>query len=162
MVIASAAVPSCNLPDVNLATRDPLKVDINVRLDVYQYSKAQPEAASDTPKTVESVSERRRNRIAELQTLKNNRLIGENHRGLLSIQDLPAGTDGDYVKKVIEAENQDRVFLMVDRARRENLQMHEVQEREWKLNVERSYAGEWMEVTGDRSGLYKWVKKPKK
>jgi hypothetical protein len=151
----------CSLPDVNLATREPLKVDINVRLDVYQYSKPQSPGTEATPKTVEGVTERRRNRMEQVQTLKNNRLVGENHRGLLTIRDLPAGKDENWVRTTVEAENEDRNFLIVEQAKKENRPMHEIQEREWKLNVERAYAGEWIEVIGDRAGTYTWKQKEK-
>jgi uncharacterized protein len=148
---------------VNLTTTDPLKVDVNVRLDVYQYSK--PDAAKPAEavaQTVESVLERKRNRSGEVQTLKNNRLVGENHRALLTIREQPAGKEGEWVKKTVQGENDDRVFLMVEMAKKENLQMHEVQEREWKLNLERAFPSEWIEVPGDKPGIFKWIAKPTK
>jgi hypothetical protein len=160
MVILTALC-GCSLPDVNLATRDPLKVDINVRLDVYQYTKAQSPDSDETPKTVESVTVRRRNRMEQVQTLKNNRLVGENHRGLLTIRELPAGNDATWVKRTVDEENADRNFLMVEQAKKENKPMHEIQAREWELNIERSYPGEWIEVTGDRPETYKWIQKRK-
>jgi hypothetical protein len=160
-IVVALAVCGCSLSDVNLATREPLKVDINVRLDVYQYTKPQSGDTDATPKTVESVSERRRNRMEQVQTLKNNRIVGENHRGLLTIRDLPAGNDETWVKTTVEQENEDRNFLMVEAAKKENKPMHEIQQREWKLNIERSYPGEWIEVTSDREGTYKWIQKEK-
>lgn len=160
--LLAVTLTACQLPDVNLTTRDPLKVDVNVRLDVYQYSKPPDAAAGQPPPaalTVEEVRERQRNRSGEVQTLKNNRLVGENHRGLLTIRELPAGEHGEWVKKVVQGENDDRVFLLVEQARKENLQMHEVQTRAWQLNVERAFPGEWIEVPGEKEGLYKWVQK---
>ncbi len=163
--VLAVATGGCNLPDINLATRDPLKVDVNVRLDVYQYSNPTSGAAganeSSPARTVEEVQKRQRDRTGEVQTLKNNRLVGENHRGLLTIRELPAGEQGEWVKKVVQGENDDRVFLLVERARKENLQMHEVQTREWKLNLERAFPGEWIEMPGDKEGLYKWAQKAK-
>ena len=161
---AAATLTGCKLPDVNLTTSDPLKVDINVKLDVYQHGKPGDAPAGSAASTAEVrteplVRERQRNRGAEIQTLKNNRLVGENHRGLLTIRDLPAGDYGDYVKRTVGAENEDRVFLMVDAAKKENLQMHEVQDREWKALAERAFAGEWIEQPGDREGTFKWVQK---
>lgn len=160
--ISGAVLTACQLPDVNLTTRDPLKVDVNVRLDVYQYSKPTDGAAVNTPGTAvsrEDVLKRQRDRTGEVQTLKNNRLVGENHRALLTIRELPAGEQGAWVKKVVQGENDDRVFLLVEQARQENLQMHEVQTRAWQLNIERAFPGEWIEVPGEKEGLYKWVQK---
>lgn len=160
--ISCAALVGCQLPDVNLTTRDPLKVDVNVRLDVYQYSKPTVGTAASTPEAAvsrEDVLKRQRDRTGEVQTLKNNRLVGENHRALLTIRELPAGEEGAWVKKVVQGENDDRVFLLVEQARQENLQMHEVQTRAWQLNIERAFPGEWIEVPGEKEGLYKWVQK---
>ena len=112
-----------SLPDVNLTTDDPLKVDINVRLDVYQHegkegntdtagdgdSPGEVAAASDDAKvSADLVAKRKRDRMEEIQRLKNNRLVGENHRGLLTIRTLPLDDYGDYVKTTVEAENYDR------------------------------------------------------
>jgi hypothetical protein len=136
-----------------------------VRLDVYQYSKPEAEAgkaAESGPQTVESVLVRKRDRSGQVQTLKNNRLVGENHRALLTIREQPAGKDGDWVKKTVQAENDDRIYLMVEMAKKENLQMHEVQEREWKLNLERAFPGEWIEVPAEKPGIFKWIAKTKK
>ena len=38
VLAACALLAGCKAPTVNLATSDPIKVDINMRLDVYQYS----------------------------------------------------------------------------------------------------------------------------
>jgi uncharacterized protein len=162
-LLLALALASCSLPDLNLTTTDPIKVDVNVRLDVYQYSKADPIKASQTGgQSVDSVLARQRNRSGEVQTLKNSRLVGENHRALLTIREQPAGKDGEWVKKTVQNENDDRVFLMVEMAKKENLQMHEVQEREWKINIDRAFPGEWIEVPGDKEGIFKWVAKAKK
>jgi hypothetical protein len=40
--------------------------------------------------------------------------------------------------------------------------MHDVQEREWKLNIDRAFPSEWIEVPGTRPGTFQWTKKVKK
>jgi len=168
---AALSCVSCTPVDVNLATSEPIKVDVAVRLDVYQYSKEQDGenkagaagggAGSTAADTVDIVRTRQRNRSGEVQTLKNNRFVGENHRALLTLREQPTGRDGEWVKKVVQGENDDRMFLMVEMAKSENLQLHEVQVREWRLNLERAFPGEWIEVPGDREGLYTWKQKQK-
>ena len=41
------ALAACKLPEVNLATSEPLKVDIKVDLNVYQHSTPEAAAAAD-------------------------------------------------------------------------------------------------------------------
>ncbi|MEZ5329724.1 MAG: DUF1318 domain-containing protein [Verrucomicrobiales bacterium] len=163
-----------SLPDVNLTTDDPLKVDINVRLDVYQHegkegktdtsgggdSPGEAAAASDDAKvSADLVAKRKRDRMEEIQRLKNNRLVGENHRGLLTIRTLPLDDYGDYVKKTVEAENYDRNYLMRVEAKERNALLHAVQETTWKENVARSYEGEWVEMAGESEGTFAWEQK---
>jgi hypothetical protein len=74
---------SCAAPTVNLATPQPIKVDIAVRLDVYQHAKeaakkSRPATAATDP------TEARRNRMADIQTFKNSRLVGEGRDALLA------------------------------------------------------------------------------
>lgn len=156
-----------SLPDVNLSTDKPLKVDINVRLDVYQHDGSQKEnSAGDDPAdpadasltSADQIAKRKRDRMEEIQRLKNNRLVGENHRGLLTIRKLPLDEYGDYVKKTVEEENYDRNYLMRVEARQRGTLLHDVQETIWKENCERSFAGEWIEIaTGE--GTFTWKQK---
>ncbi|MEZ5304667.1 MAG: DUF1318 domain-containing protein [Verrucomicrobiales bacterium] len=157
LVLASAG---CKLPDVNLTTDEPIKVDVQVRLDVYQYSDdtaTKPEMEADYQETVK----RQRNRMAEIQELKNNRFVGENHRGLLTIRELPAGDQGDYVKKTVEAENTDRKFLIMAEAKKRDVLAHEIEKEQWQARISAAFDEEWIEVAGERDGTYKWVQKEK-
>jgi hypothetical protein len=147
---------SCKLPDVNLATPKPLEVNLNMRLDVYQYSGDPPKDAAVEKGAADAV-ERQRDRAAEVQTLKNNRLVGENHLGLLQVRELPAGSWGDYVKKTVEAENEDRAALMRREAERTQRSLGEVQSDQWKLRMEKAFKGEYIEVPGDSGDSYKWI-----
>lgn len=147
---------ACKLPDVNLATPKPIEVNLNMRLDVYQYSSEKAQTPEQT-KTHGEATERMRNRQDELQTLKNNRLIGEDHRGLLQVREVPGGTWGDYVKRTVEAENEDRTLLVRANAAKTNRELHVVQTEEWHMRTEKAYKGEWIEVAGEKDGTFKWV-----
>ena len=151
-------LPGCkSLPAIPLTTPQPLEVNLNMRLDVYQYRGDEPQD-KEAVKTLAEATERQRNRMSEVQTIKDNRFIGEDHRGLLQLREVPAGDWGDYVKRTIDAENEDRMLLMRNQAKELNKALHEVQSDQWKLRLEKSYKGEWIEVPGDKPSTFKWVK----
>lgn len=150
-------VPGCKtLPEIPLTTPKPIEVNLNMRLDIYQYRGDEPqdkEAARSLAETVQ----RQRNRMEEIQTLKNNRFVGEDHRGLLALREVPAGDWGDYVKRTVDAENEDRTLLMRNQAKENNKALHEIQEAQWKIRIDKAYKGEWIEVPGDKPATFKWV-----
>ncbi len=144
------------LPAVPLTTPEPLKVDLNMRLDVYQYRGDEPGDKEEIRSVGEAV-ERQRNRMAEIQELKNNRVVGEDHRGLLQLRQTPAGEWGDYVKRTVEEENTDRMLLMRHEAKESNRPLHEVQTEAWRLRADQAFKGEWIEVAGKTEGTFEWV-----
>jgi hypothetical protein len=150
------ALNACKLPDVNLATPEPIEVNLNMRLDVYQYTGDEPKD-KEAQKTVAEANERKRNRMAEVQTLKDNRLVGENHLGLLQVKELPAGKWGEYVKKTVDEENEDRNTLMRNEAETQQKTLTEVQTEQWKLRLEKAYKGEFIEAPNETGSGYKWI-----
>lgn len=155
-LVVCLSMSGCKLPDINLATPKPLEVNLNMRLDVYQYS-GDKAASPEQTKSVAEAAERMRNRLEEIQTLKNNRLVGEDHRGLLQIREVPGGTWGDYVKRTVDAENEDRMLLMRTTAAKSNRELHLVQAEEWHLRADKAFKGEWIEVAGEKEGSFKWA-----
>ena len=137
---------------------DPIKVDLNMRVDVYQYT-----GTSEGEKVAEAnrkdAATRLRDRMAEIQELKNNRFVGENHLGLLSIRDTPAGDYGDYVRRTVDEENADRVYVMTDKANRDSAVLAEVQSDQWNRRVQASFPGEWIEIMGEAEDAYRWEQK---
>ena len=101
--------------------------------------------------------ERQRNRMAEIQELKNNRIVGEDHRGLLSLRQTPAGKWGDHVKRTVEEENTDRTLLMRNEAKESNRPLNEIEIEAWKLRADQSFKGEYIEVAGKTPGAFEWV-----
>ena len=67
---------ACAGPTVNLATPQPIKVDIAMRLDVYQHAKEASKKSTSSVATSIDPAEARRNRMADIQTFKNSRLVG--------------------------------------------------------------------------------------
>jgi hypothetical protein len=138
---------------------DPIKlepIDINMRVDVYQYSAEQGD--SETVKKKKEVAESLRNRSEQIRELKNSELVAENHQGLLTVlKDPPEWGDG-YVTKTVKAENDDRLFMMEDKARQSNsLKIDDIKREQWERRRQLAFEHEWVEVEED--GEYKVVKK---
>jgi len=165
-IIAVAA--GCKAPTVNLATGEPIKVDINMRLDVYQYSSTTTPANGSTPNgtpasaatvtTPSTEQTRRRNRMADIQAFKNQGLAGEAHDGLLVILKAPAGDYGDYVQKTVKAENVDRMALMQKQADSDKTSLQEVQKKQAEVRRNMAFKGEMIEIQ-QPDGSWKWVAK---
>ena len=73
--------------DVNVSTDEPIEVNLNMEVHVYRHGQAD-EDTQEAQASYREVMKRRRDRMAEIQELKNNRLVGENREGLLSIRNL--------------------------------------------------------------------------
>lgn len=151
---------SCKTPTINLETKEPLTVDINMRIDVYQYdtnkTPAQVKAESTNKPSPESL---RRNRMADIQNLKNDRIIGEARDGLLSIRKDPGGDYGAFVRQIVREENADRMALMKAMAEEQKMSLEEVQKKQAELWRNRSFKDEWIEQP-QPDGTWKWVPKP--
>jgi len=144
---------SCS-PTVRVATPEPLKVDVDMRVDIYQH--ATGEAPAEGPDA--EAQDRRRTRMAEIQNLKNARIVGENRHGLLSLIQAPAGEYGDYTRRTLEAENADREALMKQLAAERRVPLAEIETEQANLWRERAFTGEWIEVEGpDRT--WQWLQK---
>ena len=150
-------VTACKLPTVNVATPEPIKVDVNMRLNVYQYRGDENAKPDEAQVGYEEAVLRQRNRMAEVQTLKNNRLVGEDHRGMLHLREKPAGDWGRNVEEAVKKENEDRMLLMRHEAKESNKQIHEIEAGRWKANIEKAFKGEWIEVPGDKPDTFKWI-----
>jgi uncharacterized protein YdbL (DUF1318 family) len=154
--LATALVPlvaACS-PTVRVATPEPLKVDVSMRVDIYQH------AGGDTPaEGPEAEAEsRRRARMAEIQNVKNARVVGEARSGLLAIVQAPSGEYGDYVRRLVEAENADRLALMKALAAERRVPLAQIQTEEAAFWREHAFAGEWIEAEAP-DGTWRWVQK---
>ncbi len=156
--VVSSVLAGCSNLGVDLNTDEPIKVDIAVKLDVYQHQAEERAPSSTANAAAVSVEERRRRRMGEIQTLKNNRIVGENHLGLLEIRTEPPGEFGEYAKRIVTEENEDRIKLMNQLASNESVPMTTIQERQANLFYERAFAGEWIE-TRNPGGGYVWEQK---
>jgi uncharacterized protein YdbL (DUF1318 family) len=142
LVLAAACLAGC-APTVNLATPEPVKVDVAVRLDVYQ--KTAPTKAKEEQSNLQ-VAANRRERSGEIQQLKNNRVIGEDRDGYLDLRNPPADPKYlAYAKGIVDAENADRSFLYLANAQSKSEPL-ELAERDYaQLWRDRAFPGEWVQ-----------------
>lgn len=154
--LAALGLTACKtLPAVPITTPKPLEVNLNMRLDVYQYRGDEP-VDKEATKNASEATERMRNRMQEIQTLKNNQLVGEDHRGQLLIREVPTGDWGVQMKKAVAAENEDRMLLMRKKAKETNRPLHEIEDEQWRLRTQQAGTGEWIEVPGTSPGSFQW------
>jgi len=150
----------CKGPTVSLSTPEPIVVDINMRVDIYERGSGgtaavQPKPSADLP----AVDARRRARMGEIQTFKNSRLVGENHQGLLMVRSSPEGAYGKFVAKTVAEENADRLVVMRQLAAERSMSLDDVQKQQGELWRNRSFSGEWIETAQDNN-TWRWVQKP--
>lgn len=152
------AMGGCSSIPVNVGTTEPVKVDIAMKVDVYQH--ADPGA---TKKVVvqpppADVAKSRRNRMAEVQLLKNSRIVGENHAGYLEVRNSPPGEYGDYVRTTVDAENADRARLIEKQAKERSLTVADMEKQQAELFRKNAFVGEWVEEP-DAEGKFAWKQK---
>lgn len=161
--LASVLLTGCKTPSINLATSEPIKVDIAMRLDVYQHASEngapKSSAVPISPSATSGNSaERAKNRQADIQVFKNSRLVGEGCDGLLVILTEPAGDYGDYVRRAVGGENADRMSRMKALAEKQKRPLPEVQKEQAALWANRSFKGEWIQIRGS-DGNFQWQQK---
>ena len=152
----------CRAPAVRLTTEEPLQVDIAMRVDIYQHARGEstPGATVQRGTPADSPEVRRRNRMADIQELKNSRLVGEGKEGLLVILDAPPGEYGQFVVATVADENADRMAIMRRVAEKTKSPLSKVQRdqaAEWR---QRSFTGEWIEIPQEDGQAGEWKQKP--
>jgi uncharacterized protein YdbL (DUF1318 family) len=166
------------------APKEPIKVDISMRLDVYQHvakdiddienivsGGSQPKPAAGPQSmlpsfvgiahaeegmgsTVESAALRRKNRRAQISALEANGVIGENKVGLISIQ--KPGSANDATESLVIAENRDRMEIYRGIASKNGTMVQDVQKLYSKRLQKDAPAGTPIEVLDENSGRSSW------
>jgi uncharacterized protein YdbL (DUF1318 family) len=118
---------------------EPMKLDVNVTMEII--NKTPP-----APKT-DPVADGRRARMAELQKLKDNRLVGEASDARLSVRDLPpTWTSHDsYVRALVAAENRDRDLHYAAEAARTGKSEPDIRNESARQFRDRAFPGEWIQ-----------------
>ena len=140
-------------PTVRLSTTDPVKIDVNIRTDVYTHSDKDKKDESSANQEGQTPDQRRFNRRGEVQALKNGRAIGESREGLLVLYRKPEDASyATYAARVVSEENNDRREIFKQRAT-ELKKPLDVFIREFATNTRNaSFPGEWVQ---DESGEWK-------
>jgi len=93
--------------------------------------------------------------MGEVQNLKNDRVVGENNQGYLTIIRLPDEPSyASYAQKIVQEENRDRKILYDQAAKREKEPMQVIEEQYSLIWREHSFPGEWIQL---KDG--KWVQR---
>ena len=158
LALAVLVAAGCKGPTVSLSTPEPIVVDINMRVDIYDRGGSSAAAKPKPSGNVPAADARRRARMGDIQTFKNSRLVGENRQGLLVVRDQPGGSYGQYVAKVVAEENADRMVLMRQLAAERNMSLDDVQKQQGELWRNRSFSGEWIEMPQDNN-TWRWAQK---
>jgi uncharacterized protein len=134
---------------VTVQTPKPIEVDVRMKVEIYQQKvETAPDEQTPAPTSEAGTSDeevRRRERMGQIQTFKNSRLVGENHNGLLSIIRLPPGEYGKQVEQTVAAENTDRTVLMKAEAEKRRVPLATVEAEQAAQWRERAFPGEWIE-----------------
>lgn len=136
------ALTSC-APTVKLSTPEPVKIDVNMNVHV---TTEQVKKTVDGDEAGKSPRQAQRERMAEVQALKNNRVIGEANTGLLEIRESPADPAYlAYVRRVVDEENRDRQTLVNTEAEAKKMPASTVARDYARRKREAAFAGEWIQ-----------------
>lgn len=160
LLFLCAGISGCELPPVKLETADPLKVDISMKLDVYNHgNKEEKKDAEGDP--VGEAKRRKYNRTEQLNRLRGTPALAESHRGLLVLRESPPPDIAAWAQDLVAEENSDRMTIMTSEAQEQRRDLHEIQDERWRENVMNAQKGEWVEIPDpDNPGRWKYdVKK---
>jgi uncharacterized protein YdbL (DUF1318 family) len=136
------ALAAC-APTVNLSTPEPVKIDVNMNVHV---TTEEVKKSVDGAEADHSPRQALRERMAEIQALKNNRIVGEANTGLLEIKDLPADPAyRSYTERLVQEENRDRQAVIAADAEARKLPVSTVAREYARRKRESSFAGEWIQ-----------------
>lgn len=152
LLILSPLLLAACAPTVNLSTPDPVKIDVNMKVHVTTEAVKKSVEGSE-----EGYSPRqaRRARMAEVQTLKNNQIIGEGREGLLVLKEPPVDPAyQSYVTRMVKEENADRQMILNDEAETKKQPVSVVAREFARRNRDAAFPGEWVEQDDG-----KWIKR---
>lgn len=168
------------------APKEPIKVDISMRLDIYQHvqndidqiegivsgttEKPQPKnnqswldyfissayAQEGLGPQVEQAALRRKDRRTSLASWQEKGVIGENKSGLLELK----GSPSLEAENLIKEENNDRMTIYEAVANKNGTSVEEVQKLYAKRLQQDAPAGTPIEVYNGATGKYEWKIKP--
>ena len=152
-VVAVALGASC-APTVRLDTPEPVKIDVSMKVDVYTHEEKTSGGSTTSEKEL-TAEEQRRNRMAEVQNLKNDLIIGEAQNGMLKVKEVPVDpVYADYVQRVVAQENEDRTEIFRREAAGKDKPVEVIANEFAKRARESAFPGEWIQLSSGE-----WKKK---
>ncbi|MCM8773832.1 MAG: DUF1318 domain-containing protein [Candidatus Omnitrophica bacterium] len=166
------------------APQQPIKVDITMRLDIYQHVQKDIDSIEDIikgkgtnsednqsfiwefitnvyaqesflmSKEVEGAVLRRKERLKELMSLQSKGIIGENSLGLVELR-LPQ-TPHPSLKELVKSENDDRMIIYNYIAKKDNVPLIEVQRMYALRHQQDAPQGTPIEVLVEPPSVYEW------
>lgn len=168
-------------------TKEPIKVDISMRLDIYQHvekdideiesivsgSKEKNKALDKQSlleyfitnayaqeglsQEVEQAALRRKDRYVELSSLQSKGIVGENGAGLLEIRNSSAASLS--VQELVKLENNDRMIIYRSIAQKNNTSLKEIQKLYAKRLQNDAPSGTPIEILNQATGASEWTVK---
>lgn len=169
------------------APKEAFKVDVSMRIDVYQHIQNDINAIEDIVSgsggevsatdqqsmlnfflgtayaqdeldaAIKEAALRRKERLPELQSLMAQGIIGENKSGLLEI--VGTGAASSATEKIVDGENADRTTIYKELARKNNTSLEAIRGLYSSRLQEDVPPGTPMEVLNKASGVYEWKNK---
>ncbi|MEO0452742.1 MAG: DUF1318 domain-containing protein [Verrucomicrobiota bacterium] len=151
-LVGVLCLSSCT-PTVRLETKEPVQIDVNMKVDVTSRDQtdSQDTSKSKNQEVELSAAERQRNRMMEVQSLKNDRVIGERNDGLIEVRNLPNEKEyARYAKQIVAEENQDRKLIFEEKARETKRPEKTIRKEYADARRQSAFPGEWIqEPEGD-------------
>ncbi|MBU1112251.1 MAG: YdbL family protein [Candidatus Omnitrophica bacterium] len=163
VVLLMFAVLGC--AKLNVETKEPIKVDINMRIDVYQHVAKDAESINDqiygnnekkinflfnfsqayaaSVDDLEAAIERRKARAGQIEENFNQGYIGENRKALLEVRSKAAAG----IESLVNSENADRQIIYQYTAEKNGVDVSETQKVFFQDDYERASSGWWLEVS---------------
>lgn len=182
-ILVLAFLPACARVEVR-APKEPIKVDISMRLDIYQHIQKDIDAVENIVSgtkgksgskgngrmpyvflreayaeeglspAIEAAALRRRDRHNELDAWERKGVIGENRLGFAEKRK-PDETS-PFLNELIAAENRDRMLIYEAIARKNGIAVEEVQALYAKRLQADASPGTPIEVLNEKTGSYEW------
>ena len=162
----------------------PIKVDINMRVDVYQHVVEDARSIEDriyneekdgsnlifasgvayaeevSSVEVDAAIKRRKERVVNITRYLDRGYIGENREAHLEmvVRGLPSNLDKE-IKRTIKEENRDREIIHRATAKKRGVDVSDVRKVFFEEHYKRAPAGSWFEVYSEGQGKYVWERK---
>lgn len=143
VLIASGCAPT-----IRLDTPEPVQIDVNMKVEVVQKNAPALSGTGGTGNAVDSPKEKsarqkQRERLAEVQTLKNDRIVGEATTGLLELVNPPAKKEyAEYAAKIVAEENTDRQVIFAEEAKQDGSTVEAVAQKYASRRQQGAFPGE--------------------